>query len=90
MKDGKKSISYAIFYDSLKVVEDKTKEKGLEVLDSTPYLMDLETTNGTFINGEKLEPRRYYQLLQKDCVKFGASTREYVLLAEDAAGAGRR
>jgi smad nuclear-interacting protein 1 len=66
------------------------EEKGLEVLDSTPYLMDLETTNGTFINGEKLEPRRYYQLLQKDCVKFGASTREYVLLAEDAAGAGRR
>ena len=63
---------------------------GLEVHESTPYLMDLETTNGTFINGERLEPRRYYQLLQKDCVKFGASTREYVLLAEDAAGAGRR
>lgn len=63
---------------------------GLEVQESTPYLMDLETTNGTFINGERLEPRRYYQLLQKDCVKFGASTREYVLLAEDAAGAGRR
>ena len=63
---------------------------GLETQESTPYLMDLETTNGTFINGERLEPRRYYQLLQKDCVKFGASTREYVLLAEDAAGAGRR
>ena len=31
MKDGKKSISYSIFYDSLKLVEDKTKEKGLEV-----------------------------------------------------------
>ena len=26
-----KSISYSIFYDSLKLVEDKTKEKGLEV-----------------------------------------------------------
>ena len=31
MKDGKKSISYAIFYDALKVVEEKTKEKGLDV-----------------------------------------------------------
>jgi small subunit ribosomal protein S7 len=31
MLDGKKSISYAIFYDSLKIVEDKTKEKGLEL-----------------------------------------------------------
>ena len=67
-------------------------DAGLEVTESTPYLMDLEATNGTFINGERLDPRRYYQLLQKDCVKFGASTREYVLLAEDAAGAsaGRR
>ena len=63
-------------------------DAGLYVTESTPYLMDLEATNGTFINGERLDPRRYYQLLQKDCVKFGASTREYVLLAEDAAGAG--
>ena len=63
-------------------------DAGLEVTESTPYLMDLEATNGTFINGERLDPRRYYQLLQKDCVKFGTSTREYVLLAEDAAGAG--
>ena len=31
MHDGKKSVSYSIFYDSLKIVEDKTKEKGLEV-----------------------------------------------------------
>ena len=30
MLDGKKSISYSIFYDSLKIVEEKTKEKGLE------------------------------------------------------------
>ena len=58
-------------------------EHGIEITDAG-------SSNGTFINGEKLEPRRYYQLLQKDCVKFGASTREYVLLAEDAAGAGRR
>ena len=50
-------------------------DAGLYVTESTPYLMDLEATNGTFINGERLDPRRYYQLLQKDCVKFGASTR---------------
>jgi small subunit ribosomal protein S7 len=31
MKDGKKSTSYSIFYDALKIVEDKTKEKGLDV-----------------------------------------------------------
>lgn len=60
---------------------------GLEVMKSVPYLMCLEARNGTFINGEKLQPKRYYQLLEKDCVKFGTSSREYVLLAEDA---GRR
>ena len=31
MLDGKKSISYSIFYDSLKIFEEKTKEKGLEL-----------------------------------------------------------
>ncbi len=30
MIDGKKSLSYSIFYDAIKIVEDKTKENGLE------------------------------------------------------------
>lgn len=45
-----------------------------------PYLIDLESANGTYINGEKMEPRRYYELKEKDVVKFGFSTREYVVL----------
>ena len=45
-----------------------------------PYLMDLESTNGTFINGVRIDPARYYQLKKGDVLKFGASTREYVLL----------
>ena len=45
-----------------------------------PYLMDLESTNGSFINGVQLDPARYYQLKKGDVLKFGASTREYVLL----------
>ena len=82
------SKQHAVLQYRLRLRVDE--DSGLEVTESTPYLMDLETTNGTFINGERLDPRRFYQLLQKDCVKFGASTREYVLLSEDAAGAGRR
>ncbi|WKV13987.1 30S ribosomal protein S7 [Marivirga harenae] len=31
MVDGKKSIAYSIFYDALSMVEEKTKENGLEV-----------------------------------------------------------
>lgn len=31
MKDGKKSIAYNIFYEAVQLVEEKTKENGLEV-----------------------------------------------------------
>ncbi len=31
MVDGKKSVAYGIFYDAIDIVEDKTKENGLEV-----------------------------------------------------------
>lgn len=45
-----------------------------------PYIMDLESLNGTFLNGEKVEPARYYELKEKDMVKFAMSSREYVIL----------
>jgi len=45
-----------------------------------PYLMDLESTKGSFINGVHIDAARYYQLKKGDVLKFGASTREYVLL----------
>lgn len=49
-----------------------------------PYLMDLESTNGCFINGVRIDSARYYQLKKGDVIKFGASTREYVLLTANA------
>ncbi|KAK9823054.1 hypothetical protein WJX81_004560 [Elliptochloris bilobata] len=47
-----------------------------------PYMMDLGSTNGTFLNDERLDPQRYYELLEKDMIKFGNSSREYVLIHE--------
>lgn len=45
-----------------------------------PYIMDLESTNKTFLNNSELEPARYYELREKDVLKFGESQREYVLM----------
>lgn len=50
-----------------------------------PYLMDLESTNCSFLNGEKVPTSRYIELREKDVLKFGFSTREYVVLNEDSA-----
>ena len=61
------------------------EDEGLYVNAPTPYVLDLDSVNGTFLNGEKIEPRRYYELMEKDTIKFGTSTREYVLLHEDSA-----
>eukprot|EP00993_Chasmostoma_nieuportense_P003781 NODE_4483_length_781_cov_7.775229_g4324_i0.p2 GENE.NODE_4483_length_781_cov_7.775229_g4324_i0~~NODE_4483_length_781_cov_7.775229_g4324_i0.p2 ORF type:complete len:215 (-),score=51.72 NODE_4483_length_781_cov_7.775229_g4324_i0:71-715(-) len=47
-----------------------------------PYVMDLETTNGTFVNQERLPTSRYVELHHKDVIQFGTSTREFVLLQE--------
>lgn len=45
-----------------------------------PYIMDLNSTNSTFLNGFKIESSRYIELKEKDVLKFGESTREYVLI----------
>lgn len=47
-----------------------------------PYVIDLNSANGTYINNQRIDPQRYVQLMEKDVVKFGFSSREYVLLHE--------
>ena len=69
-------------------------------------MLDLESTNGTMVNGQKVPPARcgslppapaaprpqltlrcrYYRLLEKDVLKFGFSSREYVLMCAAADG----
>ncbi|KAM6108639.1 LOW QUALITY PROTEIN: smad nuclear-interacting protein 1 [Pterocles gutturalis] len=48
-----------------------------------PYIIDLGSGNGTFLNNQRIEPQRYYELKEKDVLKFGFS-REYVLLHESS------
>jgi smad nuclear-interacting protein 1 len=35
------------------------------------------------LNGAKIDSERYIELLNKDALKFGFSTREYILLKEN-------
>lgn len=59
---------------------EKEGEDGMMFETVRPYLMDLGSTNGTFINGDRLDPQRYYELLEKDLIKFGNSSRDFILL----------
>ena len=53
------------------------RSKGGRVI---PYLMDLNSTNKSFLNKKPVEPSRYIELRHQDVIKFGQSSREFVLL----------
>ncbi|KAI3402030.1 hypothetical protein diail_4004 [Diaporthe ilicicola] len=59
---------------------EKRNEFGDRIGRVKPYLIDLESANGTELNGDKVPDRRYLELRPKDVVKFGLSTREYVIM----------
>jgi hypothetical protein len=43
------------------------------------YLYDLDSTHGTWINKNKVHPRTYYQLRVGYVIKFGGSSKLYIL-----------
>ena len=45
---------------------------------------EIGTMNGTFLNNVKISPRRYIEVGEKDVLKFGFSSREYVLLHDQS------
>lgn len=51
-----------------------------------PYLIDLESANGTRLNGEQVGASRYVELVDGDVVGFGESEREYVMMLPPAEG----
>lgn len=58
------------------------KEDGTQAKRVLPYVIDLGSANGTFLNNKQIDAQKYYELMEKDVLKFGFSTREYVLLHE--------
>ncbi|KAF2730439.1 SMAD/FHA domain-containing protein [Polyplosphaeria fusca] len=58
--------------DELGIQQKKGKVK--------PYIIDLDSTNGTELNGKPVEASRYVELRDKDILTFGGSEREYVIM----------
>ncbi|KAK5173124.1 uncharacterized protein LTR77_003246 [Saxophila tyrrhenica] len=61
-----------------------TDEFGDKTSKVKPYLIDLESANGTKLNGEKVKASRYVELVDGDVVGFGDSEREYVMMLPPA------
>jgi smad nuclear-interacting protein 1 len=57
-----------------------TNEFGDRLSKVKPYLIDLDSANGTTLNGSKVEGSRFVELVDQDVLAFGDSEREYVLM----------
>lgn len=60
------------------------REDGMVGKRIRPYVIDLESSNGTYVNNQRIDSKKYVELLEKDVIKFGFSSREYVLLHENS------
>ena len=61
-----------------------TSEYGDKTSKVKPYLIDLESANGTKLNGKLVEASRFVEMVDGDVVAFGESEREYVLMLPPA------
>ena len=59
---------------------EKKNEFGDRLGGVKPYVIDLDSANGTRVNGERIPERRYWEVKSGDMLGFGESTREYVVM----------
>ncbi len=48
-----------------------------------PYLIDLNSINGTFVNGKKIKPKTKYNLNNNDIISFGVDSNQYKLIINE-------
>ena len=86
MKDYKDWVTGLGQFDVLKLLDVTFNSvgaiRGEKLHRVVPYVMDLGSSNGTCLNGERLKKERYYELREKDMLTFALSTREYVVMRE--------
>ena len=60
------------------VIQFKSKKN-----DVLPYLIDLNSKNGCFLNGNRIDSARFYELRTKDMIAFGKLEDEFILVQGD-------
>ena len=61
--------------DRMTVVRDDPEGGDDECSGGSPYFVDLFSTNGSWLNGKRLEPNVYYRLISKDVLRFALCDR---------------
>ncbi|KAL2867107.1 putative FHA domain protein SNIP1 [Aspergillus lucknowensis] len=59
---------------------ERRNEFGDRIGKVKPYIIDLESANGSKVNGDLAPAGRYVELRDKDMLQFGLSSRDYVLM----------
>lgn len=47
-----------------------------------PYLIDLDSSSGSYLNRRRIESNKYYKLEENDVIQFGESSKEYILILD--------
>ncbi|TIA84047.1 hypothetical protein E3P98_00428 [Wallemia ichthyophaga] len=59
----------------------RSKNEFGDVLEAVkPFVLDLESTNGTQVNGEEIPVSRYFEIISGDVIKFGLDDSDFVLI----------
>ncbi|AOW03723.1 SMAD/FHA domain-containing protein [Yarrowia lipolytica] len=62
---------------------ENVNDEGETSFQTNLYVIDLDSTNGTFINDKQIPTSRYVQVLPKDVLSFGDLSTDYVVVRED-------
>ncbi|KAH3679934.1 hypothetical protein WICMUC_000677 [Wickerhamomyces mucosus] len=62
------------------VIQFRNIKTSVGEIEIKPYIIDLESSNGTFINDDEIPPSRYVELKDKDSITFGDSDIENIFI----------
>ncbi|VVT49679.1 uncharacterized protein SAPINGB_P002389 [Magnusiomyces paraingens] len=64
-------------------VKRRRNKQNQTITETVPYIIDLESARGTYLNGEEVPAASYVELRAQDVLEFGALRDEYVFMFND-------